>query len=72
MKTLVVTAAEAAELLKTSDSSVIKKLDAGIIPGYRDGNTWKIPVELLKEYVKDRALLEAKNRQMIREEESDE
>ena len=62
MEPLVVSASEAARLLATSPNVIQKQLESGELPAYRDGQNWKIPVELLKIKVNGRALEEAEER----------
>ena len=58
---LIVSAAEAAKLLH-------RKLRTGEIPAYREGTNWKIPLDLLKVTIENRAIEEAKERKKIYEE----
>lgn len=48
---LVCTPSEAAEMLATSPNKVYELLEAGEIKAYKQGSLWKIPTELLREYV---------------------
>ena len=48
---LVCTPSEAAEMLATSPNKVYELLETGEIKAYKQGTAWKIPVELLQEYV---------------------
>lgn len=68
METLVVTPNEAAKLLRVSPNEIYQKLEKGEIPAYRDGvngKNWKIPKVLLQDYINERALEEAKDRQQL-------
>lgn len=58
METLVLKPTEAAELLRVGKNTVIDKLKVGELPGYKDGADWKIPADLLKKYVEDKAISE--------------
>lgn len=58
METLVLKPTEAAELLRVGKNTVIDKLKVGELPGYKDGADWKIPADLLKKYVEDKAMAE--------------
>lgn len=68
MEAMVVCAADAATLLRMSDSQCLKMLDSGDLPGYRDGREWKIPKVLLERYVIERAEREAAERRRVHEE----
>ena len=59
---LVIPASEAAKLLGTDNNVVQKMLERGEIPAYREGRNWKIPVDLLKATVENRAIKEAQER----------
>ena len=65
---LIASAAEAAKLLKTDTHTVHRKLRTGEIPAYREGTNWKIPIDLLKATIENRAIEEAKERKRIYEE----
>lgn len=65
---LIVSAAEAAKLLKTDTHTVHRKLRTGEIPAYREGTNWKIPLDLLKVTIENRAIEEAKERKKVYEE----
>lgn len=65
---LIVSAAEVAKLLKTDTHTVHRKLQTGEIPAYREGTNWKIPIDLLKATIENRAIEEAKERRKIHEE----
>lgn len=59
---LVYTAAEAAQALRVSPDSVLRRLERGEIPGKREGTGWKIPKTLLQAYIESEAIKEAKER----------
>lgn len=62
MEAIIVSASEAARLLATSKETVLGQLEAGIIPGYREGKNWKIPIASLEEYAVTRAKRETEKR----------
>ncbi len=64
---LIVSAAEAAKLLKTDTHTVHRKLQTGEIPAYREGTNWKIPIDLLKVTIENQAIKEAKERRELYE-----
>lgn len=64
---LVVPASEAARMLGTDNNVVQKMLERGEIPAYREGRNWKIPVDLLKATVENRAIKEAQERRRLHE-----
>lgn len=68
---LVIPASEAAKLLGTDNNVVQKMLERGEIPAYREGRNWKIPVDLLKATVENRAIKEAQERRRIHEKTQD-
>lgn len=68
---LVIPASEAAKLLGTDNNVVQKMLERGEIPAYREGRNWKIPVDLLKATVENRAIKEAQERRRLHEKAQD-
>ena len=62
MERLVVTPAEAADMLATSPNRIYTLLESGELPAYRQGSYWKIPVDILKTYVTEKAITESKER----------
>lgn len=68
---LVIPASEAAKLLGTDNNVVQKMLERGEIPAYREGRNWKIPVDLLKATVENRAIKEAQERRQLHEKTQD-
>lgn len=62
MDKLVVSAAEAAKLISTSQENILKMIRDGDIKAYRTGNRWGIPVRLLETVVIDRAVEETRER----------
>lgn len=65
---LVVSAAEAARLLKTDNNIIHKKLESGELKAYREGTNWKIPLALLKTTIEGWAIEESKERKRLYEE----
>lgn len=65
---MVVSATEAAKMLQTRPDLLITQLERGEIPAYREGKNWKVPVDLLKATVENRAIREAKERRRLYEE----
>lgn len=68
---LVIPASEAAKLLGTDNNVVQKMLERGEIPAYREGRNWKIPMDLLKATVENRAIKEAQERRRLHEKTQD-
>ncbi len=68
---LVIPASEAARMLGTDNNVVQKMLERGEIPAYREGRNWKIPVDLLKATVENRAIKEAQERRRLHEKTQD-
>lgn len=62
MEQLVVTPEEARVALKLGREELKCLLESGILPAYKDGRNWKIPVETLKEYPVKRAEEESSRR----------
>lgn len=68
---LVVPASEAARMLGMDNNASQKMLERGEIPAYREGRNWKIPVDLLKATVENRAIKEAQERRRLHEKAQD-
>ena len=64
---MIYSAQQAAKLLKISQKEILKRLEAGEIPAYRDGRDWKIPKELLQAHMENRALRESAERRRLHE-----
>lgn len=64
----ILTSEEAAMVLRTNKAFVLKKVESGEIPAYREGMNWKIPDTLLNTYIENRAISESKERKRIYEE----
>lgn len=47
----ILSAEEAAEALKIGENAIYKLLNEGKLNAYKNGRTWRIPKESLKEYV---------------------
>lgn len=62
MERIVCTASEAASVLGMRKDTVLRLLEMGDIPAYREGKNWSIPKSLLQKYVEERALKEAQER----------
>ena len=62
MERLVVTPAEAAEMLATSPNKIYLLLESGELPAYRQGSYWKIPVATLSAYIVEKAINESEER----------
>lgn len=65
---LLLTAQEASSLLRERTSTTLRRLEEGEIPAYREGTQWKIPCDLLKNYVESKALSETRERRKMHEE----
>ncbi len=65
---LIVTASDAAKLLKTSQAEMLRMVQTGEVPAYREGANWKIPIDLLKATIESKAIEEARERRRIYEE----
>lgn len=55
LEPLVVSAIEAAEMLRTRVDVVYRLLEVGEVPAYRIGSNWKVPITKLQQYVEERA-----------------
>lgn len=51
------TAQEAAEMLRVGHNAIYTLLKSGKLKGFRVGRVWKIPKEAVEEYVRDSAKL---------------
>ena len=67
MEKMVVSATEAAKLLKVRPNLLIAQLEAGEIPAYKEGTNWKIPADLLRATIENRAIKEAQERRRLHE-----
>lgn len=62
MDQLNVSIAEAAKMIGVQTSKMLEMVEKGVIPAWRDGRNWKIPIESLREWNKARAVREAAER----------
>ena len=53
----VLSAEEAAEALRIRENAIYRLLKEGRLKAFKNGRTWKIPKEALKEYIKEQARL---------------
>lgn len=53
----VLSAKEAAEALRIRENAIYRLLNEGRLKAFKNGRTWKIPKEALKEYIKEQARL---------------
>ena len=64
---IVIPASEAARMLGMDNNAFLKMLERGEIPAYRKGRNWKIPMDLLKATVENKAIKEAQERRRLYE-----
>ena len=62
---LVVSAIEAAEMLRPGVHVVYSLIEKGEIPAYRVGCNWNVPITKLQQYVEERAEAETYERRMV-------
>ena len=55
------TAQEAAEVLRVGHNAIYELLKSGELKGFRVGRVWKIPKEAVEEYIRSSAKLWRKN-----------
>lgn len=53
----VLSAEEAAEALRVRENAIYRLLNEGKLKAFRNGRTWRIPKDALKEYIKEQARL---------------
>ena len=53
----VLSAEEAVEALRIRENAIYRLLNEGRLKAFKNGRTWKIPKEALKEYIKEQARL---------------
>ena len=53
----VVSAEEAAEALRVRENAIYRLLNEGKLKAFKNGRTWRIPKDALKEYIKEQARL---------------
>lgn len=54
MNPLIVSKTEASKLLNISVNKMLKLLEAGEIPAYKDDGQWKVPVKSIESYIERR------------------
>lgn len=62
MESMIISASEAANILRIKTGTMLKLLESGEIPALRIGRNWKVPVRALETYILERAEEEAKAR----------
>ena len=62
MEALVVSPSEARKMLVISSNRMYEMLESGELPAYKEGTSWKIPVQSLKHYITQRAEEESRRR----------
>lgn len=50
-------AEEAAEALRVRENAIYRLLNEGKLKAFKNGRTWRIPKDALKEYIKEQARL---------------
>ena len=53
----VLSAEEAAEALRVRENAIYRLLNEGKLKAFKNGRTWRIPKDALKEYIKEQARL---------------
>lgn len=53
----VLSAKEAAEALRVRENAIYRLLNEGKLKAFKNGRTWRIPKDALKEYIKEQARL---------------
>lgn len=53
----ILSAAEAAEALRIRENAIYRLLNEGKLKAFKNGRTWRIPKDALKEYIKEQARL---------------
>lgn len=53
----VLSAEEAAEALRVRENAIYQLLNEGKLKAFKNGRTWRIPKDALKEYIKEQARL---------------
>lgn len=62
MESMILSATEAANVMRVQTETMLQLLEAGKIPAIRMGRNWKVPVKSLERYIVERAENEAKAR----------
>lgn len=53
----ILSAEEAAEALRIRENAIYRLLNKGELKAFKNGRTWRIPTDALKEYIKEQAQL---------------
>lgn len=53
----VLSAEEAAEAFRVRENAIYRLLNEGKLKAFKNGRTWRIPKDALKEYIKEQARL---------------
>lgn len=53
----VLSAEEASEALRVRENAIYRLLNEGKLKAFKNGRTWRIPKDALKEYIKEQARL---------------
>lgn len=53
----VLSAEEAAEALRVRENAIYRLLNEGKLKAFKNGRTWRIPKDALKEYIREQARL---------------
>ncbi len=53
----ILSAEEAAEALRVRENAIYRLLNEGKLKAFKNGRTWRIPKDALKEYIKEQARL---------------
>ena len=53
----VLSAEEAAEAFRVRENAIYRLLNEGKLKAFKNGRTWRIPKDTLKEYIKEQARL---------------
>ena len=53
----ILSAEEAAEALRVRENAIYRLLNKGELKAFKNGRTWRIPKDALKEYIKEQARL---------------
>lgn len=53
----VLSAEEAAEALRVRENAIYRLLNEGKLKAFKNGRTWRMPKDALKEYIKEQARL---------------
>ena len=59
---LIYTPEQVARALQTNKGTILDQCQRGEIPAYREGRNWKIPIDSLRDHLRERAVAESKVR----------